>query len=237
MSPLDAVLDDIVAANRILAGLGVLDGFGHVSARHPGAAGPFPAFPLARAGARHARRHPDLRPAIERAGRRLAPAVSRALHPRRDLREAARCARRRAQPCGGGGALQRHASAVAPDLPHVAASCARTCRCSTCAIASATPTCSSATMRRAPLSRRLGASSVVLMRGHGYCAMGQSIAVVVFRAYYTQLNAELQQRAMRLAATTSRSSPKKKRRSPKKSNESVMARPWGLWKAKFAPKE
>jgi HCOMODA/2-hydroxy-3-carboxy-muconic semialdehyde decarboxylase len=30
-----AVAQDPVAANRILAGLGVLDGFGHVSARHP----------------------------------------------------------------------------------------------------------------------------------------------------------------------------------------------------------
>src|SRR4051812_17343278 len=35
MSPLDTLLDDLVAANRILAGLGVLDGFGHVSVRHP----------------------------------------------------------------------------------------------------------------------------------------------------------------------------------------------------------
>ena len=32
---LHAAIDDLVAANRILAGLGVLDGFGHVSARHP----------------------------------------------------------------------------------------------------------------------------------------------------------------------------------------------------------
>ncbi len=32
---LRTLLDDIVAGNRILAGLGVLDGFGHVSARHP----------------------------------------------------------------------------------------------------------------------------------------------------------------------------------------------------------
>src|SRR5689334_8782973 len=30
-----AVRDDLVAANRILAGLGVVDAFGHVSARHP----------------------------------------------------------------------------------------------------------------------------------------------------------------------------------------------------------
>ena len=30
-----SLIDDLVAANRILAGLGVVDGFGHVSARHP----------------------------------------------------------------------------------------------------------------------------------------------------------------------------------------------------------
>src|SRR5580704_14538229 len=33
-----AAIDDLVAANRILADQGVLDGFGHVSMRHPGAA-------------------------------------------------------------------------------------------------------------------------------------------------------------------------------------------------------
>jgi ribulose-5-phosphate 4-epimerase/fuculose-1-phosphate aldolase len=31
----EALLDDLVAANRILAGLGIVDGFGHVSVRHP----------------------------------------------------------------------------------------------------------------------------------------------------------------------------------------------------------
>ena len=35
MSTLTTVVDDLVAANRILAGLDVLDGFGHVSVRHP----------------------------------------------------------------------------------------------------------------------------------------------------------------------------------------------------------
>jgi ribulose-5-phosphate 4-epimerase/fuculose-1-phosphate aldolase len=35
MSALDDVIDDLVAANRILAAQGVVDGFGHVSARHP----------------------------------------------------------------------------------------------------------------------------------------------------------------------------------------------------------
>ena len=35
MSYLDALLDDLVAANRILASEGVCDAFGHVSVRHP----------------------------------------------------------------------------------------------------------------------------------------------------------------------------------------------------------
>ena len=30
------LIDDLVAANRILSDQGVVDGFGHVSARHPG---------------------------------------------------------------------------------------------------------------------------------------------------------------------------------------------------------
>ena len=33
---LDAVINDLVAANRILYRQGVVDGFGHVSVRHPG---------------------------------------------------------------------------------------------------------------------------------------------------------------------------------------------------------
>ncbi|MDE2229592.1 MAG: class II aldolase/adducin family protein [Alphaproteobacteria bacterium] len=35
VAALDEVIEDLVAANRILAAQGVVDGFGHVSARHP----------------------------------------------------------------------------------------------------------------------------------------------------------------------------------------------------------
>ena len=35
MSNLDTVLDDLVIANRILANEGVVDGYGHVTVRHP----------------------------------------------------------------------------------------------------------------------------------------------------------------------------------------------------------
>jgi len=89
----------------------------------------------------------------------------------------------------------------------------------------------------AALAEALGKSSVVLMRGHGYCAMGQSIPVVVFRAYYTQLNAELQQRAIAIGGDDITFLTEEEAALSEKSNESVMARPWGLWKAKFAPKE
>jgi ribulose-5-phosphate 4-epimerase/fuculose-1-phosphate aldolase len=35
MAGFDELIEDLVAANRILAAMGVVDGFGHVSARHP----------------------------------------------------------------------------------------------------------------------------------------------------------------------------------------------------------
>src|SRR3977135_2631738 len=41
MSSLDALIEDLVAANRILATEGVVDAFGHVSARHSEDAGRF----------------------------------------------------------------------------------------------------------------------------------------------------------------------------------------------------
>src|ERR1700674_4815081 len=41
MSSLDALIEDLVAANRILAAERVVDAFGHVSARHPEDAGRF----------------------------------------------------------------------------------------------------------------------------------------------------------------------------------------------------
>ena len=39
MADLAFLIDDLVAANRILARENVVDAFGHVSVRHPGASG------------------------------------------------------------------------------------------------------------------------------------------------------------------------------------------------------
>jgi ribulose-5-phosphate 4-epimerase/fuculose-1-phosphate aldolase len=50
----------------------------------------------------------------------------------------------------------------------------------------------------AALAAELGTKGVVLMRGHGFVACGPSIPVAVYRAVYTEKNADLQQRAITL---------------------------------------
>ncbi len=54
----------------------------------------------------------------------------------------------------------------------------------------------------AALADSLGSSSVVLMRGHGATIVGSSLKQAVFRAVYTQMNAELQLQAKSLGPAT-----------------------------------
>jgi ribulose-5-phosphate 4-epimerase/fuculose-1-phosphate aldolase len=54
----------------------------------------------------------------------------------------------------------------------------------------------------AALAKTLGSGSVVLMRGHGSTAVGNSIRQAVYRAIYTEINARLQSEAMRLGPVT-----------------------------------
>lgn len=48
------------------------------------------------------------------------------------------------------------------------------------------------------LARSMGGGSVVLMRGHGATVAGRSLPLAVFQAVFTQMNAELQMKAMGL---------------------------------------
>src|SRR6478672_3370477 len=48
------------------------------------------------------------------------------------------------------------------------------------------------------LAKSLGRCNCVLMRGHGMTVVGESIPEVVFRAIYTEMNAKLQMNASRL---------------------------------------
>ena len=90
MSKLDFIVEEIVTANRILANEGIVNSFGHVSARHPDKPDH---YLLSRARAPE-RIEPDDIVEYKLDGtrdRRARPrALSRALHPRRHLRSAAR---------------------------------------------------------------------------------------------------------------------------------------------------
>jgi ribulose-5-phosphate 4-epimerase/fuculose-1-phosphate aldolase len=235
MPPLDAVIDDIVAANRILAGLAVVDGFGHVSARHPDNP---ERYLLSRSLAPELVTRDDLHTydlqSNVQGGDTRQPYLERFIHGEIYARRPDVHA-----------VVHSHAPAVVPfsttKVPlrpvfHMSSF-----------LRSATPVFD---MRQrfgdtdmlvrnnaqgAALAEALGKSSVVLMRGHGYCVIGQSIPVVVFRAYYTQVNAELQQRAMAIGGGDVTYLTEEEAALSEKSNETVMGRPWGLWKAKFAP--
>jgi HCOMODA/2-hydroxy-3-carboxy-muconic semialdehyde decarboxylase len=81
------------------------------------------------------------------------------------------------------------------------------------------------------LARTLGKCSCVLMRGHGMTVVGDSLPEVVFRAVYTQANARLQAAAGRLQGPIEFLSEEEGRRATL-TNRGTVERPWELWKAK-----
>jgi ribulose-5-phosphate 4-epimerase/fuculose-1-phosphate aldolase len=80
------------------------------------------------------------------------------------------------------------------------------------------------------LALTLGQHPVVLMRGHGSVAVGTSVQEVVFRAYYTEMNARLQAEALRLGPITFLT-PEEAQLSAK-TNAAIIPRAWELWKRK-----
>jgi len=82
----------------------------------------------------------------------------------------------------------------------------------------------------AALARIIGKSAVVLMRGHGNVVVGDSVQQVVFRAIYTEVNAKLQAEALRLGAgEIDFLNPDEAARATV-TNNAVLSRPWELWK-------
>ncbi len=232
---IDTVIDDLVAANRILAGLGVLDGFGHVSARHP----LLPQrYLLSRSLA------PELVTASDivtfdlesnaQADDRT-PYLERFIHGEIYARRPDVFA-----------VVHSHAAPVVPfaasNVPlrpiyhmsgflHAGAPVFEMRE----RFGNTDMLVRNGEQGRA-LAETLGSSPVVLMRGHGFCAIAASIPEAVFRAYYTQLNADLQQRAIALGGQVSYLNAEEGAAS-EATNRSVLARPWALWKERFAPGE
>jgi HCOMODA/2-hydroxy-3-carboxy-muconic semialdehyde decarboxylase len=86
------------------------------------------------------------------------------------------------------------------------------------------------------LADSLGKNDFALMRGHGSITVAKSLKLVVARAIWAEMNAKLQTEAMRLAAVVgdgevSYLTPGEAAGSMA-INETVVDRPWQLWKAK-----
>jgi ribulose-5-phosphate 4-epimerase/fuculose-1-phosphate aldolase len=89
------------------------------------------------------------------------------------------------------------------------------------------------------LAGTLGKCTCVLMRGHGMTVVGDGVPEVVFRAIYTEMNARLQLQATRLDGPIEFLSDEEGRRSTA-SNRGTLERPWELWKKQAlsrAPKD
>lgn len=85
------------------------------------------------------------------------------------------------------------------------------------------------------LAQSLGGASVVLMRGHGATVVGETLRQVVFRAVYTQLNAELQYQALQLGEVTYLSEGETAATAA--SVGSQIDRAWNLWKSEVGDSE
>jgi ribulose-5-phosphate 4-epimerase/fuculose-1-phosphate aldolase len=228
-----AVVDDLVAANRILAGLGVLDGFGHVSARHPARAD---RYLLARSCPAEYVRADDImtfdlqsRPAD---GDRRTPYLERFIHGRIYA----------ARP-DVHAVVHSHAPAVVPfaastvplaPVYHMASFLGRGAPVFEMREHFAvTDLLVRSNEQATRLADAIADAAVVLMRGHGFCAVGRDVAEAVFRAHYTQQNADVQQRAIALGGGVDYLDVRECELATE-ANRQVMARPWALWKSRFA---
>ena len=84
------------------------------------------------------------------------------------------------------------------------------------------------------LAEALADRAVVLMRGHGDVAVGPSVRVAVFRAYYTDVNARLQSQAIALGGEITYLTPAEGAKADAV-NLAVLDRVWNLWKLRVAP--
>ncbi len=226
---LDDLLQDLAIANRILVNEGVLDGFGHISLRHPERADRFfiarsmaPALVCA-----DDLLQVDLEGAVhDERGRRTY--VERFIHSaiyaaRPDVHSVVHSHSPSIIPFGVTGAKLRpicHMSgflgATTPvyEIRHSAGE-------------STDLLISSQALGRS-LAQVLGQASVALMRGHGSVTVGHSIEQAVFRAIYTEKSAHLQMQAMRLGEINFLTEGEAQATSAM--NDTHLQRPWEMWK-------
>ncbi|MCP5197519.1 MAG: class II aldolase/adducin family protein [Gammaproteobacteria bacterium] len=226
-SPFQQTLEELFAANRILSGEGVIDGFGHVSVRSPikpdhyfmtrsNAGGPVDESNVVELDAQSNVVRPiEVRPSIERfihGEIYLArPDVMAVVHTHAP-------------------ALIPFGVSAAPLRPlyHM------------CGFLDAGAPVFDIRKKHGmtnllivrpdlgqDLAATLGNSAVVLMRGHGATIVGSSLKEVVFRAVYTLINAQLQPIAMQLGTPTYLAPEEAKLAD--ELHHAVLNRPWEYW--------
>lgn len=223
------LLDDIVVGSRILADLGVVDGFGHVSARNP-------------ANPSHFLMSRSLAPALVTANDIMefdengepVDARGRTVFLERFIHAAIYRARPDVM-----AVVHTHSPGVIPFS--VSKTPLRPLFHNAAFLAAGAPVwdigkefgptnmlVSNNAIGNA-LATTLGNKSIVLMRGHGDVAVGSAVKVAVFRAYYTDVNAKLQAQAIGLGSEVTYLSPEEGAKADAV-NMVIMDRVWNLWK-------
>jgi ribulose-5-phosphate 4-epimerase/fuculose-1-phosphate aldolase len=229
MTTTTQVLEDLALANHILVNQGVLDGFGHISVRHPQKPD---RFFIARSMAPALVEVADILEVDldgnvhDAQGRRTY--VERFIHSaiykaRSDVMSVIHSHSPAVIPFGVTGARLRpicHMSgflgAVTPvfEIRHSAGE--------------TTDLLISSQALGEALAKTLGKSNVALMRGHGSVTVGNSIKQAVFRGVYTESNARLQSEASRLGEITFLTEAEAQATSDM--NDQHLDRPWEMWK-------
>jgi ribulose-5-phosphate 4-epimerase/fuculose-1-phosphate aldolase len=226
------LIEDLVAANRILADQGVVDGYGHVSVRHEKSAD---RYLMSRSIAPELVTAADIMEydldstSVDARGR--TSYLERFIHGeiyrvRPDVRAIVHNHSPSVIPFGVTGVPLRplyHMSAfLSAGVPVFD-------------IRQASGGMTDMLVRTAALgqalARTLGTRPVALMRGHGAVVVGASLPLVVFRSVYTEVNARLQSQAMALGGQVTYLDPEEARLA-EASVSGTAPRPWELWKKK-----
>jgi len=231
--PVDpTIIEDLVAANRILADQGVVDGFGHVSIRHPGNP---ERYLMARNIA------PELVTAadileydldsnpIDAKGQRVF--LERFIHgeaykARKDVNVV----------------IHSHSPSVVPFS--ISSSPLRPVFHMSGFLSAGVPNWDIREAAKGPtnmlvstialgrsLAETLGAKPVAMLRGHGNLVVGPNVKIAVYRAVYMEANARLQLQAQGLAGALNFLTPEE----GQMADETIMTqvdRPWQLWRKK-----
>lgn len=228
-----ALIDDLVAANRILFNEGVVDGFGHVSVRHDTAPG---RFLLARSMAPGLVTAADIMQfdadgePIDAAGR--TPYLERYIH--------SEIYKKRPNVVA---VVHSHSPAVIPFgvvtrrlLPIFHMGSFLGAGAPVFEIRDSGGEATDMLIRSpalgAALAESLGDAAVGLLRGHGNVVVGGSVREVVFRAVYTEINARLASEALRLGRGEAVFLNAAEAAAATRTNQAQIGRAWDLWKAR-----